>query len=191
MSVPRDIGNVQTKETGMTALSHSDAATRNASALFRDAFRGHPAGLAVITAAGPDGPIGLTASSVSSVSVDPPSLVFSLSGRTTAPLLAAADTVVVHLMDTAHQDLVNTFATPGTARFTEDMDWEALPTGEPLLHGGTWALRCAVAERIDVGSSRVVIATVLEVRRQSPGTEPLVYHDRTYHRLSRGSALGS
>lgn len=173
----------------MTALSHPDAAIHTASALFRDAFRGHPAGLAVITAAGPDGPIGLTASSVSSVSVDPPSLVFSLSGRTTAPLLAAADTVVVHLMDSGHRQLVDTFATPGTARFTEDMDWEFLPTGEPLLHGGTWALRCAVAQRVEVGSSKVVIATVLDARRQSPGTEPLVYHDRTYHRLSNGSSL--
>ncbi|WP_417220908.1 flavin reductase family protein [Arthrobacter sp.] len=173
----------------MTTLSHRPTATDSDAALFRDAFRGHPAGLAVITAAGPDGPIGLTASSVSSVSVDPPSLVFSLSGRTTAPLLAAADTVVVHLMDSAHQGLVHTFATPGTARFTADMDWETLPTGEPLLHGGTWALRCAVAQRIDVGSSRVVIATVLQVRRQSDGTEPLVYHDRTYHRLGSGSTL--
>lgn len=173
----------------MTVPLQCPPATQADAALFRDAFRGHPAGLAVITAAGPAGPIGLTASSVSSVSVDPPSLVFSLSGRTTAPLLAAADTVVVHLMDAGHRGLVNTFATPGTARFTEDLDWETLPTGEPLLHGGTWALRCAVAERIDVGSSRVVIATVLEVHRQSDGTEPLVYHDRTYHRLSPGSSL--
>ena len=34
--------------------------------LFKDAFRAHPAGIAVLTAQGPDGPVGLTASSVSS-----------------------------------------------------------------------------------------------------------------------------
>ncbi|WP_372700069.1 flavin reductase family protein [Arthrobacter sp. JSM 101049] len=173
----------------MTTSSPAPLATEADPALFRDAFRGHPAGLAVITAAGPEGPIGLTASSVSSVSVDPPSLVFSLSGRTTAPLLAAAETVVVHLMDSGQADIVRTFATPGTARFTADQDWEWLPTGEPLLRRSPWSLRCRVDERLDVGSSRVVIAEVLEVRAGTPAGEPLVYHDRTYHRLSEASAL--
>ena len=39
---------------------------------YKSAFRGHPAGVAVITAEGPDGPTGLTASSVASVAIDPP-----------------------------------------------------------------------------------------------------------------------
>lgn len=173
----------------MTTLSHRPTTSDTDSTLFRDAFRSHPAGLAVITAAGPDGPIGLTASSVASVSVDPPSLLFSLSGLTTAPLLAAADTVLVHLMDAGQADLVHAFATPGTTRFGADMEWEYLPTGEPLLRRAAWALRCSVAERVDVGSSRVVIATVLEVRRQDGDGGPLVYHDRTYHRLTEDSTL--
>lgn len=173
----------------MTAPAQSVPATHTDPLLFREAFRGHPAGLAVITAAGPTGPIGLTASSVSSVSADPPALVFSLSGRTTAPLLAAADTVLVHLMDAGQADTVRTFATPGSARFTDDMDWEFLPTGEPLLRHSAWALRCSITDRVDVGSSRVVVAAVLGVQGQGSGHGPLVYHDRTYHRLSEGSSL--
>ena len=172
-----------------TAAAPADRTDHADPALFRDAFRGHPAGLAVITAAGPDGPVGLTASSVSSVSIDPPSLVFSLSGRTTAPLLAAAATVVVHLMDSGQADIVQTFATPGTDRFTADQDWEWLPTGEPLLRRSPWSLRCRVAERLDVGSSRVVIAEVLEVLPGTAAGDPLVYHDRTYHRLGEDSTL--
>ncbi|MDN6202601.1 MAG: flavin reductase family protein, partial [Micrococcaceae bacterium] len=159
------------------------------SLLFREAFRGHPAGLAVITATGPTGPIGLTASSVSSVSADPPALVFSLSGRTTAPLLAAADTVLVHLMDAGQADTVRLFATPGSPRFTEDLEWRFLPTGEPLLHHSAWALRCSITDRVEVGSSRVVIASVLDIQGEASGHGPLVYHDRTYHRLSEGSSL--
>lgn len=175
----------------MTASLHCPPATQADTALFRDAFRGHPAGLAVITAAGPAGPIGLTASSVSSVSADPPALVFSLSGRTTAPLLAAAETVLVHLMDSGQADTVKTFATPGSARFTEDLDWEYLPTGEPMLRHSTWVLRCLITDRVLVGSSRVLVAEVLEVRAQADSVGPLVYHDRTYHRLSPGSTLAS
>lgn len=173
----------------MTATAHHPTASSTDSLLFREAFRGHPAGLAVITAAGPGGPVGLTASSVSSVSADPPALVFSVSGKTTAPVLAAADTVLVHLMDAGQADLVRLFATPGSARFAADMDWDVLPTGEPWLRGSAWALRCAVVERVVVGTSQVVIGAVLEVHRQASSGDPLVYHDRTYHRLSRGSAL--
>ena len=173
----------------MTAPAQSLPATHPQSLLFREAFRGHPAGLAVITATGPEGPIGLTASSVASVSADPPALVFSLSGRTTAPLLAAADTVLVHLMDAGQAETVRTFATPGSARFTEDMDWEFLPTGEPLLRRSTWALRCSITDRVDVGSSRVIVAAVLGIQGQATGHGPLVYHDRTYHQLSERSSL--
>ena len=45
---------------------------RNVTEAFKDAFRAHPAGVAIITAKGSSGPVGLTASSVSSVSAEPP-----------------------------------------------------------------------------------------------------------------------
>ena len=45
---------------------------------FKSAFGQHPAGIAIITVAGPEGPVGLTASSVSSISADPPILGLSL-----------------------------------------------------------------------------------------------------------------
>ena len=46
--------------------------------LLKAAFRRYPTGVAVISAAGPDGLVGLTASSVASVSLDPPALSFSV-----------------------------------------------------------------------------------------------------------------
>ncbi len=46
---------------------------------FRHAFRHHPAGVAVVTADAGDGPAAMTVSSVASVEVDPPTLVFSAS----------------------------------------------------------------------------------------------------------------
>ena len=52
---------------------------------FRDAFRHHPTGVAVVTARDDAGaPVGLTASSVASVSLTPPALVLSVSHRTSA-----------------------------------------------------------------------------------------------------------
>lgn len=158
-------------------------------ALFRDAFRSHPAGVAVVTAAGPDGPVGLTASSVASVAVDPPSLAFSVSGGRSAVHLAEAATVVVHLMDAARLDTVRAFATPGAPRFTDEMDWEYLPTGEPWLRSAPWALRCAIEHRVPVGGSVLLAATVLDLRTHDGGGEPLVYHDRAFHALGEHSRL--
>ena len=80
------------------------------------AFRTHPAGVAIITAAGPDGPVGLTASSVSSVSVDPAAIVFSVTRATgSAGAILAAESFVVHLIDDEHSALAQSFAVSGVA----------------------------------------------------------------------------
>jgi hypothetical protein len=72
---------------------------------FKAAFRNHPAGVAVITADAGDGPVGLTATSVISVSASPALLVFSLSAfSSSAPALAKAETLVVHLLGADQRD---------------------------------------------------------------------------------------
>lgn len=157
---------------------------------FKDAFRAHPAGVAVITAQGGSGPVGLTASSVSSVSADPPILVFSLaSAQGSAGVIAAADTVVVHLLGARNAPLASLFSRPGTDRFTPKLAWNSLPTGEPLLTDAPQALRARVLSRTAVGSSVLVTAQVLQVLTSGEPDEPLVYHNRTYHRLGSHSAL--
>ncbi|MFI7578956.1 flavin reductase [Kocuria kalidii] len=173
----------------MTISSLSAATTTVGGELFKDAFRAHPAGVAVVTAAGPDGPVGLTASSVASVSADPPALAFSVSEGRSASQLAGAGTVVVHLMGAQQLDLVRAFSTRGAPRFTDRMDWELLASGEPLLRAAPWALRCEIAHRVPVGGSVLIAATVLDVRTVAGGGEPLVYHDRAFHCLGPHSRL--
>ena len=99
---------------------------------FKSAFGQHPAGIAIITVAGPEGPVGLTASSVSSISADPPILGFSLQAkRGSAAVVATADSFIVHFLDSDNVELARSFAISGAPRFGEDMAWETLPTGEP------------------------------------------------------------
>lgn len=158
--------------------------------LFKDAFRAHPAGVAVITAEGETGPVGLTASSVSSVSADPAILVFSLaSAEGSAGVIASADTIVVHLLGARNAALADLFARSGSTRFTPALAWESLPTGEPLLKDVPRALRSRVLDRTAVGSSVLVTAEVLDVLTPGAPDEPLVYHNRTYHRLGEHSSL--
>lgn len=147
------------------------------------AFRTHPAGVAIITAAGTDGPVGLTASSVASVAVDPAAIMFSVTRATgSAGAILAASSFVVHLIDDEHSALAQTFAVSGSERFTAAQGWSTLPTGEPHLSDARVALRCRILHAVPVGSSTVVVAEVLEVLH-GPVGRPVVYLDRRFHAL--------
>lgn len=160
---------------------------------FKAAFRRHAAGIAIITADAGDGPAGLTVSSVFSVSVDPPLLVFSMSGRSsTAPVINAAETVVVHLLNSGQLALAKTFATKDLDRFADRDSWSRLATGEPYLRAAPIWLRGRVVNRMDAGDSTVVAVQAIESHidtRDIDETGPLVYYDRTYHKLSDDSLI--
>lgn len=157
---------------------------------FKAAFAHHPAGVAIITARGPDGPVGLTASSVSSVAVDPPILGFSLQARQgSAALLADADSFLVHLLDAHNLGLARSFAVSGTPRFGPDMPWEYLETGEPRLLGVARVLRAVPLARIKAGPALVFNAAVVDVLGAEGDGSPLVYHRRRFHGLSDRSVL--
>ncbi|QIK62019.1 flavin reductase family protein [Leucobacter viscericola] len=147
------------------------------------AFREHPAGISLITAQTPEGPVGLTASSVASVGIDPPALSFSVTRATgSAGGILGADSYLVHLLDNRHADIAQLFAVSGSERFTDDQGWEYLETGEPFLRDTRVALRCRTLHSLGVGSSVIVVAEVLGAHFGS-SSAPMVYHDRVFHSL--------
>src|SRR5690606_31370120 len=120
----------------------------------KDAFRTHPAGIALITAQTDDGPVGLTASSVASVGLDPVALVFSVTRATgSAGGILTAPTFLVHLLDSEHEETAVQFSYTGGERFTAEQGWETLPTGEPHLVHARAALRCRALQVTPVGQS--------------------------------------
>lgn len=146
---------------------------------FKAAFRRYPTGVAVIAAAGPGGPAGLTASSVASVSADPPALSFSVMGSRSARAILGAPSFTVNLLGPGHAGLARDFAHSGGSRFTPGQGWDVLPTGEPILSGAMAGLRCEPLRLVPVGESTVVVAAVLEVLLGPPGGR-LVHHDREF-----------
>ncbi len=147
------------------------------------AFRDHPAGVSLITADTLDGPVGLTASSVSSVGIDPPAISFSVTRATgSAGGILGADTYLVHLLDARHAALARTFAVSGTERFTAEQGWQTLPTGEPHLPNTRVALRARTLHSLQVGSSVIVVA---EVRGAVFGDAqpPMVHVNRQFRGL--------
>jgi flavin reductase (DIM6/NTAB) family NADH-FMN oxidoreductase RutF len=162
---------------------------------FKALFRGHPGGVAVITADAGDGPVALTATSVSSVSADPPLLIFSISSQSSASdVLSRAETVVVHLLDAHDLELAELGAAHGVDRFAETHRWTRLVTGEPVYRDVRAWVRCAVIDRMDAGASTVIAAHALQshierdVHHDAAG-DALVYHNRTWHRLGEHSRI--
>jgi flavin reductase (DIM6/NTAB) family NADH-FMN oxidoreductase RutF len=162
---------------------------------FKALFRGHPGGVAVITADAGDGPVALTATSVSSVSAEPPLLIFSVSSLSSAAeVLSRAETVVVHLLDAHDLELARLGATSGVDRFADRESWTRLTTGEPVYRDVRAWVRCAVIGRMDAGSSTVIAAHALQAgvgREVAPGEagDALVYHNRMWHRLGAHSQI--
>lgn len=165
---------------------------------FKAAFRNHPAGVAVITADSGDGPVALTATSVFSVSAEPPLLVFSLSGTSSStPTLVSAETVVVHLLAADQLDIAVLAATSGIDRFADTTIWTRLETGEPYFTAAPVWIRGRVVDRMAAGASTVLAVEALEAKTPERGSieadadlaRPLVYHNRTWHVLSEASKL--
>ena len=165
---------------------------------FKAAFRTHPAGVAVITADAGNGPIALTATSVISVSADPPLLVFSVSESSSSlPTLSRATTVVVHLLAADQLDLAILGATSGVDRFADTSIWSRLPTGEPYFINAPVWIRGKIVDRMDAGRSVVLAVEAIEARtpeRGSPAADaaqsrPLVYHNRVWHALGEQSKI--
>ena len=150
---------------------------------FKAIFRTHPAGVAVVTLNDGDRPCGFTATSVISVSVSPPVIVFSVQNSSSIlPALMNAESVVIHFLDECHEALARQFATPGVDRFS-GRDWKRLQSGEPLLVGvESWA-RCTVIDRTQAGSSFLVQVQPENIT-VGAGRTPIIYHDRSFCRVA-------
>lgn len=155
---------------------------------FRKAFRGHPSGVAVIAADPGERPAAMTVSSLISVTADPPVVAFSLSSRSTssAPILRAR-TMVIHLLQFSDLKLARLAATSGADRFSGEIPWERLPTGEPRYTDvATW-FRARQVGIMPLEGATLVAAELLDgaVRPEGevPDCESLVYLDREWHLL--------
>lgn len=146
-------------------------------------------GVAVITLRAPRGPVGFTATSVISVSTEPPLLAFSLAASSSSRgAVEVADAVVVNLLSRDQRDVAARFAQRGIDRFA-GVAWSPLPTGEAVLHGTTAWVRGEIDARIPVGDSLLVTVRA-QLAHQAEEPNPLLYVDRSYHQLGDHSRVG-
>lgn len=178
-----------TVEQSATQFSGARAHGAVSAEEFKAVFRHHPGGVAVVTLATPDGPLGFTATSVISVSAAPPILAFSLASTSSAlPVMESAESVVVNFLTDDQGTVATQFARRGVDRFA-GVEWCPLPTGEPVLAGTTGWIRGGIRDRFAVGDSMLVTVHA-DLTHRADDPRPLVHVNRTYHRLGGDTALG-
>ncbi|MEU0112701.1 flavin reductase family protein [Streptomyces bobili] len=151
--------------------------------LLRSVFRRHAAGVAVITAPGDGGPVGFTATSLTSVSAEPPMLSFGIgTGASSWPAVSAAGHVGVHILGDHQRELAATFARSGADRFGAPTSWRAGPEGVPVLDDVLAWLVCRVVARVPAGDHRIVLAEVVLGDPAGVG-RPLLYHQGRFTAL--------
>jgi flavin reductase (DIM6/NTAB) family NADH-FMN oxidoreductase RutF len=162
-----------------------EAPSSEGNAQLRSAMRAWTTGVAIVTAAHAGRQHGMTVSSFTSISLDPPLIGISLSnGSHTHELVRLAGAFGVTILAASQQSLSERFAgrQPAGAERLDGLQTETFVTGAPFIKGGLAFLDCRVTQTIDAGMNTLFIAEVVAVRGDDHDA-PLVYHDRAYRRL--------
>ncbi len=149
----------------------------------RDALGCFATGITVVTTICPDGtPIGLTANSFTSVSLDPPLLLVCIANTAgSALLLREAEHFAVNVLQIGQQPASNRFAGKGEDRFALT-DWSPGETGVPLLAGSLGSFECRRDAVHDGGDHFILIGEVVRAQFE-PRRDPLLYFRGKYRRL--------
>jgi flavin reductase (DIM6/NTAB) family NADH-FMN oxidoreductase RutF len=150
---------------------------------FRSAMRHLASGVSVITTGQGEQRTGMTATSVSSLSMEPPSLIVCID-RTSTTLRAMREnrTFGVNFLTSRHRDVANRFAgrdgISGAARY-HGSEWITLVTGAPLLADALAAIDCTIDTIMEWSTHAVVVGRV-EAIHQPGGAHALVHWRRGY-----------
>ncbi|WP_315927775.1 flavin reductase [Mesorhizobium sp. SP-1A] len=127
----------------------------------RDAFGAFLTGVTVVTTHDAEGqPVGFTANSFASVSLDPPLLLVCLA-RTSRNFetLTRAGRFAVNILSESQKDISNTFARPVEDRFA-GLDWQPGPHGSPVFAGVAAWFDCSTDKIVDGGDHVILIGKV-------------------------------
>jgi flavin reductase (DIM6/NTAB) family NADH-FMN oxidoreductase RutF len=139
-----------------------------------------PTGVSVVSAFDSDGcPHGITCSSLTSVCLEPPTVLVSIISRSITLRHALRHGIFgITLLNAQARALAQRFATPALDRFA-GVSWRRSPLGAPWIDPGmTAAADCDVADTVEVGDHTVLFGRVRNVTVL--GGSPLLYGLRTY-----------
>ncbi|GAA1846804.1 flavin reductase family protein [Actinomadura bangladeshensis] len=146
---------------------------------FRTVMRGFATGVTVAAADSGDGPAGTTMNSFTSVSLEPPLVLFCIgSGSRTWPVVRRAGCFAVSFLCAGQETLAHRFAARGVDRFA-GQEIATAATGAPVLADAAGFVDCTLVDAIELGDHRVVVGLVVAAGCLRDA-RPLVFADGGY-----------
>lgn len=149
---------------------------------FKQAFRRHAAGVAVVTTLLPDGsPAGFTATSLASLAAVPPLATFNMAQVSSAwPAMTVGNHVVIHTLGPRSMHHAQRMAGDRDLRFAGG-HFSVGPRGVPVIDGVTSWMLGRIVEVLAVHANAVVVVQI-EDGALGEADEALLYHERSYMR---------
>lgn len=149
---------------------------------FRTALARFATGVTVVTTMTGRGPLGITVNSFTSVSLDPPLVLWCAAKRSRRfDAFAAAEHFAIHVLGDDQGDLSHRFARGG-----HDFDgtgWELRDPGVPILSECIARFECAMHASHDSGDHRIILGRVLRSAWREGA--PMLFHDSANGMLAR------
>jgi len=157
---------------------------------FRDVLGRFASGVTVVTSTSNDEPVGMTCQSFSSVSLDPPLVLFCPAKTSRAwPRIQRSGRFCVNLLAHDQSELSNTMASRGTDKFA-GLDWGPSPaTGSPIFDGVLGYVDCTIHAVHEAGDHFIVVGRVLELD-VTDVPHPLLFFRGQYSRPEQRPRFG-
>lgn len=152
---------------------------------FRHGMRRLSAGVSLIASELNGERHGLVATSVSSLSAEPPSLLVCVNHSASShDVMRQAGHFTVNVLAQQHADLCAQFSQSSRRdeRFQQG-DWQTAGSGAPFLADALVTFDCRIEQVVDWATHAIFIASVIDVRMPEPMAEPMIYFNSTFHKL--------
>ncbi|WP_239655155.1 flavin reductase family protein [Mycobacterium riyadhense] len=148
----------------------------------RRAFGCFPSGVVAVCAIADDAPLGMAASSFTSVSVAPPLVSICVQNcSTTWPRLRDRPRLGVSVLAEGHDDACISLSRKVGDRFA-GVAWRSLPGGGVVVHGASAWLDCRLHAEIPAGDHLIALLEICGLEAD-PDIPPLVFHGSRFRRL--------
>ena len=146
-------------------------------------------GVTIVTTMGPEGPVGLTVNSFTSVSLDPPLVLVCIAKSASSfNAITASDTFGINILESGQQGLSNRFAGKSQSKWN-GIDYIEGESGAPLLTNCLATLECAMSDIHIAGDHAIVVGRALTAAHQADKGEALLYYRADYARLEQRICL--
>jgi flavin reductase (DIM6/NTAB) family NADH-FMN oxidoreductase RutF len=150
--------------------------------VLRGAFANFPSGVTAVAAMNADVPIGLAASSFTSVSIDPPMVSVGVAlTSTTWPLLRELPRLGLSVLAQEHGPVARALAARGIDRFAA-VSWQRTDEGAVFVHGSALWLDTSLIQEVPAGDHIIALLRI-EALWSYPDVAPLVFHGSTFRQL--------